>query len=114
MKTSDKLLLGLALGILGLFAGIHFTLYGQYRAGRLMDEKVLHDRQFIGQRVSRPACLTVTGAGWVNIYPSDSFYIELPREKAELLATVYDKPLYDDGKQARYWQKGDTLFVAGN
>jgi hypothetical protein len=81
MKTSDKLLLTLALLILGIFGVINLTLYARMKAGHLqsMDSPGGWVRSYKG---SAPSKITIKGNINVMLMPSDSFSVEVQEEAA--------------------------------
>lgn len=115
-KTSNKLLVTMLIGAILLVGGIHLALYGQFRAGHFIRWRQLQQRKFVQYHLAQPTVLSLTGIVWVNIYPSDSFYIELPK-----VEDPDDKPwmLGQTGPEAnlaipQYSQSGDTLSVIGD
>lgn len=115
-KTSDKLLAGMLLGAVILVAGIHLALFAQFRSGHIMRWRQLQDRMFAQYHMPPPAVLSLTGTLWVELHPSDSFYIELPKKE-----DAGDKPLLmgKTGAEAslgipRYSLSGDTLSITGD
>jgi hypothetical protein len=115
MKMSDKLLLAFFLVSLGLFGVIHLALYAEYKRGDILSTKELHDEKFVKYRMPAPQYLSLTGALWVNIIPSDSFYIEFPKKETHP-ADGYFVNLKGAGKakQERYRVSGDTLLISGD
>ena len=81
MKTSDKLLLTLALLILGVFGAINLTLYARMKAGHLksMDSPGGWVRTYQGRA---PSKITIKGNINVTLIPSDSFSVEVQEEAA--------------------------------
>lgn len=112
MKTSDKLLLGFSLASLGMFGGIHLVLYAEYKNGNILEEKELHNEQFNRFRMPQPRYLSLQGTIWVNILPSDSFYVEFPKKTKYpgdgFFLRTKNEP---DPALPRYQQKGDTLTI---
>jgi len=81
MKTSDKLLLTLALLILGVFGAINLTLYARMKAGHL---KSMYSpggwaRAYEGRA---PSKITIKGNINLTLIPSDSFSVEVQEEAA--------------------------------
>ena len=99
MKTSNKLLIALGLGILLGIGGIQVALYSNYRKGRIVSPKALHAEKYKRYDMAAPSYLSLNGILWVNIIPSDTFYVELPKTAASSLS---------------YRQSGDTLLITGN
>lgn len=115
MKTSDKLLLGFSLASLGMFGGIHLVLYAEYKSGNILEEKELHNEQFIRFRMPQPRYLSLQGTIWVNILPSDSFYVEFPKKLIYPADVFFQRTKNSpDPALPRYQQKGDTLTIMGN
>jgi hypothetical protein len=116
MKTSDKLLLGVASGVLILLCVIHLLLHNNYRKGNIVSAAALHDEGVVKFRLPEVHYLFLTGTIWVNIIPSDSFYIELPQTpglqsyagQVNVLAKFNT-----DTQTPGYHQLGDTLWVTG-
>jgi hypothetical protein len=115
MKTSDKLLSGFSLASVGLFGVLHLVLYAEYKSGNILDENKLHEEQFNRFQVSQPRYLLLRGTIWVNIFPSDSCYIEFPKEAVPPGDGFFEKTKNEsDPALPRYQQKGDTLVIDGN
>jgi hypothetical protein len=115
-KTSDKFLAGMLLGGLVLVVGIHLALYAQFRTGHIIRWRELQEKRFTRYHLAQPSIISLTGTIWVNIYPSDSFYIELPKQD-----NPDDKPwmMGQSGPEAemaipQYAQSGDTLSITGD
>ncbi|HEY8971687.1 MAG TPA: hypothetical protein VIM64_21445 [Puia sp.] len=81
MKTSDKLLLTLALLILGIFGVINLTLYARMKAGHLqsMDSRGSWVRSYKG---SAPSKITIKGNINITLVPTDSFSVEVQWDAA--------------------------------
>lgn len=79
MKTSDKLLLTLALMILGVFGAVHLTLYARMKAGHIVN---VHSQS--GWRLlyegKAPHLVVLEGDINVQLTLSDSFFIEMQEE----------------------------------
>lgn len=115
MKTSDKLLLGFSLASLGMFGGIHLVLYAEYKSGNIAEEKELHNEQFNRFRMPQPRYLSLQGTIWVNILPSDSFYVEFPKKPIYPADVFFQRTKNaPDPALPHYQQKGDTLTIMGN
>jgi hypothetical protein len=115
-KTSDKLLAAMLIAGAGLLCCIHLVLYAEFRSGHVLRWKDIEKAQFVQYRLSRPTCISLTGTIWVNIYPSDSSYIELPRTsktgaQAKVIGLI--GPTADLAMPA-FRQNGDTLNVTGD
>jgi len=99
MKTSDKLLLTLALLILGTFGAVHLTLYARMKAGHVLS---VHSQS--GWRPAykgkAPHLMILEGRINVKVMPSDSFLIEI-QEEAE-------------GKVSYHPAGKDSLVVKGD
>jgi hypothetical protein len=117
MKTSNKLLIALGLGILLLIGLIQVVLYSNYRQGRIISPKELHIERYIRYDMAAPSYLSLNGIMWVNIIPSDTFYVEFPKETRP---TVEEKKistipgLADETNSLSYRESGDTLLITGN
>jgi hypothetical protein len=98
MKTSNKLLIALGLGILLGIGMIQVVLYSSYRQGRIVAPKELHTEKYTRYDMPAPSWLSLRGVLWVNVIPSDTFYVELPKK---------------DGSTS-YHRSGDTLLITGN
>ena len=115
MKTSDKILLGFSVGALGLFGALHLVLYAEYKNGNILDTKELHDEQFNRFRLPQPNYLFLRGTIWVNIFPSDSCYIEFPKKAIDPGEGIFvQKMATNRPSLPHYQQKGDTLVIDGN
>jgi hypothetical protein len=116
MKTSNKLLIALGLGILLGIGLIQIALYSNYRQGRIASPKELHTEKYKRYDMTAPSYLSISGILWVNIIPSDTFYIEFPRENRP---TAEEKKISTIPELARetgslsYRQSGDTLLITG-
>lgn len=115
MKTSDKLLIGFSLASLGLFGVLHLTLYAAYKRGDAVDAKTLRQEQFDLVRLPQPEYLFLKGTIWVNIFPSDSFYVEFPKTLKDPGEGFFLKTKYArNAMLPHYEQSGDTLSIFGN
>jgi hypothetical protein len=115
MKTSDKLLLGFSLASVGLFGVLHLVKYAEYKSGNILDENKLHEEQFNRFSMSRPRYLSLRGTLWVNIFPSDSCYVEFPKKPIRPGDGFFERTKNEpDPALPRYQQKGDTLVIDGN
>src|SRR5260221_13783342 len=101
MKTSNKLLVALGVGIFLLVVLLQLVLYSNYRQGLVISAKELHTENYIRYKMAAPSYLCLSGTLWVNIIPSDTFYVELPKENKLTGALSYR-------------QSGDTLLITGN
>src|SRR5258708_6686904 len=99
MKTSNKLLIALGLGILLGIGLIQVALYSNYRQEHIVSPKDLHTERYKRYDMAAPSYLSLNGIIWVNIIPSDTFYIEFPKTGASSLS---------------YLQSGDTLLITVN
>jgi len=91
MKTSDKLLLTLALLILGVFGAINLTLYARMKAGHIKN-MYSHDGWVRSYTGKAPSTITLQGNINVTLIPSDSFSVEVQEEAA---ARVHYRLLQD-------------------
>ena len=98
MKTSNKLLIALALGILLGIGLIQVALYSNYRKGLIVSPDQLHSERYIRYDMAAPSYLSLTGILWVNIIPSDTFYVEFANKASSL----------------SYRHSGDTLLITGD
>jgi hypothetical protein len=112
-KTSDKLLAAMLIGAVGLVCCIHLALYAQFRSGHILRWRQMQKELFVPHRLPQPAVLSLTGTIWVNIYPSDSFYFELPRG-GKATDDSWKIGLTSDLTIPAYRQSGDTLFITGS
>lgn len=115
MKTSDKLLLTFFLLSLGVFGAVHLALYAEYRHGHILNARDLHEEQFVKYRMAAPQYLSLKGTLWVNIIPSDSFYVESQKEEKHP-----EEGFFVRGKGATALKRtqlirteGDTLLITG-
>ncbi|HXB94194.1 MAG TPA: hypothetical protein VNU70_03510 [Puia sp.] len=115
-KKSDKILVGMVIGAAVLTCCIHLALYAQFRHGHILTVRQLLKTRFVQYHPRRPAVLSLTGTVWVNMYPSDSFYIELPKQKDPA-----DKPWLtgqsgpeENLSMPQYRESGDTLLITGD
>jgi hypothetical protein len=81
MKTSDKLLLVLALAILGVFGAINLTLYARMKAGHIKN-MYAHDAWSRVYEGTAPSTITLQGNINVTLIPSDSCLVEVQEEAA--------------------------------
>lgn len=81
MKTSDKLLLTLALLILGVFGVINLTLYARMKAGHIKN-MYSHDGWVRSYTGKAPSAITLRGNINVTLIPSDSFTVEAQEDAA--------------------------------
>ena len=115
-KTSDKLLAAMLIAGAGLLCCIHLVLYAEFRSGHILRWKDIEKAQFVQYRLSQPTCISLTGTIWVNIYSSDSSYIELPRTgKSDVEPWLVGlKGPTADLAMPVFNQNGDTLNVTGD
>jgi len=113
MKTSDKLLLGFSLASLSLFGVIHLALYAEYKSGKIVGAKELHDEQYSKLSIPQPKYLSLQGTIWVNIYPSDSCYIEFPKHPHHPSEGFFLNTKHALHEGSQYQQDGDTLVLYG-
>ena len=115
MKTSDKLLLIFFLVSLAVFGAVHLALYAEYKHGDILSVKDLHEQEFLKYRMPAPQYLSLKGTLWVNIIPSDSFYIEFPAVEThpEEGFFVKTRPGAEPKREQRFRLAGDTLLIAG-
>jgi len=117
MKTSNKLLIALGLGILLGIGLIQFALYSNYRQGRIVSPKELHTERYIRYDMTAPSYLSLSGILWVNIIPSDTFYVEFPKENrpAAMEKKISTPPRFaNEASSLSYRQSGDTLLITGD
>ena len=117
MKTSNKLLIALGLGILLGIGLIQIALYSNYRQGRVVSPKELHTERYTRYDMAAPSYLSLTGILWVNIIPSDTFYVEFPKENRTTAIEKKISPLpqfASEKSSLSYRQSGDTLLITGN
>lgn len=117
MKTSNKLLIALGLGILLGIGLIQVVLYSNYRQGRVVSPKDLHTERYIRYDMPAPSYLSLTGILWVNIIPSDTFYVEFPKENRPTVEgkKVSTPPRFaNEASSLSYRQSGDTLLITGD
>ena len=117
MKTSNKLLIALGLVILLGISLIQVVLYSNYRQGRIVSPKELQSERYTRFAMTAPSYLSLTGILWVNIIPSDTFYVEFPKENRP---TAMDKKIStlprfaNETSSLSYRQSGDTLLITGD
>jgi hypothetical protein len=104
------------IGAIGLVCGIHLALYAQFRSGHILRWRQLQERRFVQYHLAQPAVLSLTGTIWVNIYPSDSFYIELPKQDNPDDKSWMTGQSGPEAEMAmpQYRQSGDTLSITGD
>lgn len=121
MKTSNRLILGFVVVSIGLFVGLHWVLYGKYRKGEFVTDNQLRTEDFVQYKITKPKVVSFNGTIWVNLIPSDSFALELPKVNVDPDAGIFDygprvnlKGPKFEGKALGYEIKGDSLIVTGN
>lgn len=103
MKTSNKLLLTLALLVLGVFGAVHLTLYARLKAGHIVN--VRSEAGWVPiYKGNAPRLIILEGDINFKVIPSDSFFIEI-QEEARGKASC--RPAGNDSLVV----KGDSLFV---
>src|SRR5258708_40247290 len=100
MKTSNKLLVALGVGIFLLVGLLQLVLYSNYRQGLVISAKELHTENYNRYKLAAPSYLWLSWALWGHIIPSDTFYVQLPKENKLTGALSYR-------------QSGDTLLSTG-
>ena len=100
MKTSNKILLGTFAGILLVLTAIHVALYAKYKKGDFVTVAQLHEQRYDKHVLNGVNKVEVSGLENLEIYPSDTFRIELEKR---------------DGKKPElsFEQKGDVLVLKG-
>jgi hypothetical protein len=109
MKTSDKLLLGTAVLILGLLLTIQLILYNSYKHGDIMTAGSVHAERYTRYTMPAPQYLQLSGVLWANIIPSDTFYIEFPNDHTAYAET----PGFEGRNTTSYRSSGDTVLISG-
>ena len=115
-KTSNRLLAAMIAGILALVCFIYIDLYARYRQGHIVTRRQLEHKAYTPYHPHRPAVLSLDGTVWVNLYPSDSFYIELPKADnpaAKPWLTGQTGP-EESLQLPHYRESGDTLLITGS
>ncbi|HVS98770.1 MAG TPA: hypothetical protein VHE54_19905, partial [Puia sp.] len=115
LKTSDRLLAAMVIGSVVLVCCIQLALYAQFRRGHIVTWKQLQQRRFVQFHPRKPAVVSLTGTVWVNIFPSDSFYVELPKTQSPV-----EKPWMtgqtgpeESIPMPGFTETADTLLVTG-
>jgi hypothetical protein len=114
MKTSDKLLLTFLLVFLAIFGAVNLALYAEYKHGDILTARDLHEEAFVKYRMPAPKYLSLSGTLWVNIIPSDSFYVEFQKKEMNLEEGFFVKKKQAVVKTQSYRLQGDTLLIDGN
>jgi hypothetical protein len=114
MKTSDKLLLTFLLVSLAVFGAVHLALYAEYKHGDILSVRDLHKEAFVKYRMPAPKYLSLNGTLWVNIIPSDSFYIEFPKNEIHPEEGFFVKKKQAVERKQSYHLQGDTLLIDGD
>jgi hypothetical protein len=117
MKTSNKLLIALGLGILLGIGLIQAALYSNYRQGHIVSPNDMHAEKYARYDMAPPSCLSINGVMWVNVIPSDTFYVEFPKENRPTVEgkKVSTIPRFANEANSLSWrQSGDTLLITGN
>ena len=114
-KTSDKLVAAMIAGAALLACFINLALYAEFRQGHILTVREWQESRFVRYYPHRPAVISLTGTVWVNFYPSDTFYIELPKQR-----DAGDKPWLtgqvgpeESLPMPQYRESGDTLLING-
>jgi hypothetical protein len=114
-KTSDRLLVAMVAGAALLTCCIHLALYAEFHQGHILTIRQLQESRFVRRYPHRPAIISLTGTVWVNFFPSDSFYVELPKQNDPA-----DKPWLtgqvgpeENLPVPQYRESGDTLVITG-
>ncbi|HEY6899375.1 MAG TPA: hypothetical protein VI233_01985 [Puia sp.] len=117
MKKSSRLIGGAVLALLLLVLMVNTLLYYRLREGKVSSMQQL---KASGRAVFKTGTLhhlTLSGTLWVNVIPSDSDYIVLPREEAGMRVSevgVFGRTETTvAGKTPLFRVEGDTLFVNG-
>jgi len=115
MKTSNKLLIALALGILLLIGVIQLALYSNWKSGKIVSPGTLHAENYLKYTLPPPSYISISGVLWVNLIPSDTFSIEFPKaNKVKEKTEPIPQRFVNDENELSYRQSGDTLFISGN
>jgi hypothetical protein len=124
MKTSDKLLLGAALGAMLLFGGASLAVYARYKNGDILTEKEVDRQNHLKTALPAPGWLRIKGIDEVHFMPADTFAIEYekggiredgiirPFDKNEGIKEGIDYGI-DLVLEPRYTRSGDTLIIDG-
>jgi len=103
MKKSNRLLLAFFLVALLVIAFGNASLYREYRKGHITSADDLLTQGLTTKQLGPIRHISLTATVWVNIIPSDSSYLEYPKEL--------------EGNRGNYLthirQSGDTLFLTG-
>ncbi|HMI63620.1 MAG TPA: hypothetical protein VK518_22040 [Puia sp.] len=115
MKTSNKLLIALAAGVLLLIGAIQLALYSSWKSGKIVSAGTLHAENYVKYTPPAPTYLSISGVQWVNLIPSDTFSIEFPKENKvkERIKSIPPRFAAEENEFS-YRQSGDTLFITGN
>ncbi|HEV9038476.1 MAG TPA: hypothetical protein VGQ51_17695 [Puia sp.] len=115
-KTSDKILVAMVAGAAVLTCCIHLTLYARYRHGDILTVHQLLKTRFVQYHPHRPVVISLVGTIWVNFYPCDSFYIELPKQKDPADKPWMTGQVGPEGNlpMPQYRESGDTLVITGD
>jgi len=115
MKTSNKLLIAGAAGVLLLIGAIQMALYSSWKSGKIVSPTTLHAENFVKYTLPSPTYLSISGVLWVNLIPSDTFSIEFPKKNNLKEKTTRIPQRFANGdNELSYRQSGDTLFITGN
>lgn len=115
-KTSNRLLAAMVAGVVALVCFIYLDLYARYRQGHIVTRRQLERKAYTPYHPHRPAVLSLDGTVWVNLYPSDSFYIELPKADnpaGKPWLTGQTGP-EETLQLPQYRESGDTLLITGS
>ncbi|PWU02696.1 MAG: hypothetical protein C5B52_04890 [Bacteroidetes bacterium] len=96
MKTSNKILLGLACFLLVVFTANQLGLYAKLKANSFITEEQLREKERDYKAVQKFSTVELTGLNGVNIVISDSFGLRIN---------------HDDTSYVTYDLKGDRLEV---
>jgi len=125
MKTSDKLLLGTALGAILLFGGASLAVYARYKSGDIITEKEVDRQNHLKTALPAPGWLRIKGIGEVHFITADTFAIEYEKGgiREDGIIRPFDKNVViKDGinygidlvLEPRYARSGDTLTIDGD
>jgi hypothetical protein len=121
MKTSDKLLLGTALGAMLLFGGASLAVYARYKHGDILTEKEVYRQNHLKTTLPAPVWLRIKGISEIHFVPADTFAIEYEKEgirEEGIIRTVNKEEMKikegrDIVREPRYFRSGDTLIIDG-
>lgn len=81
MKRSDKLLLSFFLSILCLYGLIHLALYNRWRQGKVIADLKTDEGWVTRYKGKAPALVFLQGNVNVRLLPSDTFFVEYPKDE---------------------------------